>query len=58
LGGGGRIIEMNDGFLSPDEGLEGAFNQIFACLDQNLKPHVIRSSVFLDQAAVEGELGV
>ena len=45
---------------SPDvvERLDGAFDQIFARLDEHLDGHVIGNVVLLNQQTVEGELGV
>ena len=45
-------------FFAPDQRLEGALDQILARLHQHLEPHVIRGAVFLDQPAIERELGV
>ena len=55
---GGGVVEVDDGLLRADQRLEGALDQILARLHEHLEPHVVRRAVFLDEPAVEGELGV
>ena len=45
-------------FFAPTSDSNGALDQILARLHEHLEPHVVRRAVFLDEPAVEGELGV
>src|SRR3954466_7088099 len=46
---------MDDGLLCTDQRLNGALDQVFPGLHQDLKPNVIGRAVFLDQSAIESE---
>ena len=45
-------------FFGADQRLEGALDQVLARLHEHLEPHVVGDAVFLDEPAVEGELGL
>ena len=45
-------------FFAPIKRFDRALDQILARLHEHLEPHVVRRAVFLDEPAVEGELGV
>ena len=45
-------------FFAPIKRFDGALDQILARLHEHLEPHVVRRALFLDEPAVEGELGV
>jgi len=49
---------MDDGLFRADQRLHGLFYQILARLHEHLEPHVVRRTIFLDEPAVESELGV
>jgi hypothetical protein len=49
---------MNNGLLRADERFNSALNQIFTRLHEHLEPHVVRRAFFLDEPAVERELGI
>src|SRR5699024_10986813 len=50
---GGGVVEVDDDVLRPGAGLEGAADQVFARLDQDLDGDVIRDLVFFDDLADE-----
>ena len=54
----GRVVKMDDGLLRADQRFDGALDQILARLHEHLEPHVVRRAFFLDEPAVERELGV
>ena len=58
LGGRGGVVEMDDGAFRADQGLDGAFDEVLAGLDEDLDGDVVGNALVLDQAAHEGELGV
>ncbi len=58
LRGRGRVIKVDDRLPRADQRFEGALDQLLPRLHQHLQPDVIRRAVFLDEPAVEGELGV
>ena len=53
---GGGVVEVDDGARCPGQGLEGAMDQIFPRLDQDLDGHLRRNLVFVDQPAHEVEV--
>jgi len=58
LGWGGAVVEVNDGVFGAFEGFEGALDEVFAGLDEDLDRDVIRDAAVFDEAAHECELRV
>ncbi|MNX97698.1 hypothetical protein D3C86_1300740 [compost metagenome] len=55
---GGRVVQVNDGFLRAAQGFEGALDQVFTALGQHLDGGVVRDVVAFDQGADEVEVGL
>ena len=53
LNGRCRVVQVHDGPLGADEGLEGLLDQMLAALHQHGDGHVLRDLLFLDQPAHE-----
>src|ERR1700754_5108631 len=53
---GGGVVEVDDGALHALQALEGAADQVFPCLGEDLDGDAVRNAAVLDQEADEVEI--
>ncbi len=58
LQGGGRVVQVHDGLLGPSDRIEGALDEVFAGLGQDLDDDIIGDEVLLDEHAHEIEVSL
>src|SRR5690606_14461231 len=54
----GRVIDMDDGAPGSTQCLEGARNDVLACLGQHLDGDIVRDPILFDKVADEIEIGL
>ena len=58
LGGRGRVVEVHDGALGAFDRFEGAADEVFAALGEDLDGDTVGNEVFFDQLTHEVEVGL